>query len=336
MLVGGVGKRRLKDRCKTFDFANIYSVGWLDKFVVPRGPMVGLRLFGGAGGLVILRTTICRLSMFLFLAACTQQPPPPAVLAPEPLATTSRITILPLKFENPTVMPKPVAGSGAGAAAGASQGASIAGGVATTPAQGGKGSYMEEQALTAAAGLVLLPITALVGAVIGALSAHPEKEVLAAGKAITAAYIGEPPSERIRDKLIRHAHIHSICGLTGADTVNGEPTVTELAALGTETVLIIDVTHFGITMVGSIDPDIVPYIGVETRYLDSVSGRLVSRSRFYHFGKALNYFEAAASEAEILKTEINQGYQEITNKIERELFGSGSSKLLDTLPIERC
>lgn len=274
-----------------------------------------------------------RLSAVFLVAACTQQPPPPAVLTPDPLARSSEIALLPLEFDNPTFMPKPVAGSGAGAAEGAGQGAAISGAIAANPPQGGQ---IQDQVVIMAVGVILLPISTLFGTIAGALSAHPEEDVRAAHKMITAAYASERPSEQIRDRLIKRARSRAVCGLLAADPISHEPSVIELNALGTETALLIEVTYFGIGMRGSIDPDIIPYIGVEIRYLEAESGRLISRSGFHHVGDALDYFDAAAEGATLLKSEIARGYEGISDRIEQELLGNKHATGLDMLPIKRC
>ncbi len=51
---------------------------------------------------------------------CTQSGPPPSALSTEPMTASEKVAVLPVVFfDQPTLIPRPVAGAGAGARTGA-------------------------------------------------------------------------------------------------------------------------------------------------------------------------------------------------------------------------
>lgn len=199
---------------------------------------------------------------------------------------------------------EPIKGSGAGALMGAG-GAAGAWGVGTAGAL--------SNPYTAIVFVALLPVVAVTGAITGGIMAHPEKEVIEATTAIKEVLTAAKPAKGIQEAIEK-----SLIDLNGGrvkvhalseSEINMPPA--QLAGLGIDAVLDIEISHLDLIVFGDFDPDASLTMAIRSNIIVTDTGTVSASSSYTYLGKRHDYFELAEDDAYLLRESINQSYKEI-------------------------
>ncbi len=257
-------------------------------------------------------------ALLVGFSACSQVAYPPP--SEELRARLGAIMVVPLTWQGAVAPDTPTKRRGAGALSGAGQGA--AGSLST-----GASFCQFNDPFFCAFGLVLgiavAPVAALVGAGVGASRAHSEAEVVAAEASLRhtldEAALPEILAARVGAAAARHADlVLAAPRLTDHDL--RAPDFADWAELGADTVLELEVTHFGLASAGHIDPELTLTVSVRVRLLDAADGRLLYMRAWAYRGHPHNYFDMAADEAGRLRAELQRGIDQLTDGIVLDLF----------------
>ena len=245
----------------------------------------------------------------LAVGGCAGVPPPP-LPSEELRREIGTLGVVALPSKGTTDPETPTRGAGEGAAAGAKQGAlgSLSLCVPSSPSP-------EVMALMCATGIAGSPIAAIVGAGVGAARARTPAEVEAAQASLVAVLAAARPDIELRDRVVRYArNLGVVKALT--DTAGSAAE----GRAGVDTVLELHPTLLGVVTEGEISPSLKVTLSVRGILIGGAEGRgLYVRSWVYR-GEGSGYFDLGADGGVRLKTELEQAYEHLAEKIVHDLF----------------
>jgi len=223
---------------------------------------------------------------------------------------------------------QPVSGAGAGALLGAGQGAAAglpiaAGGCGTANAFGCAVGI----ALGAAVAIVAAPI----GAVVGAVNAHSDGDVRIADANLHAAFAESESTvtARLRDRIVSEAASLSAYKVVAYSPAPGFPKAPVAPRVDSQ--LEISVTALSLPVAGRINPDAKLLIAAQASF-NRADGTLLYRRVWVYQGASRNYFQAAADNAQLLRSDIETGVGVLAAKIVNDMFVSSSPEVKATWP----
>lgn len=246
----------------------------------------------------------CTVLAIVLLAGCATQkirlePAEPVVraqVAPptqELRAGLGRIAVVavrPSTGPNASGLPGVSTGAGAGAAIGA-----------ITPV-----------AISDGYGIVLMPLGALVGAIVGAATSHSEAEISQAQRSIAAALTETDVTGRIRADMVATAP-HGAT-LEAVDTAM--PT-------GFDQVLEVEVRSIGFTSSSgdfSYDPDVTTWVIARTRVRRTTDDACLYERLWLYRSPEQAYFTLAAANAQVMRTELQTAAVRLAARMADDLF----------------
>ncbi len=246
----------------------------------------------------------------LAVGGCAGVPPPP-LPSEELRREIGTLGVVALPSKGTTDPETPTRGAGEGAAAGAKIGALGSISICRTVIFDTSGL----SALLCAAGIAVAPLAAAVGAGVGAVRARTPAEVEAAQASLVAVLESARPDIELRDRVARYArHLVVVKALT--DTAGSAAE----GRAGVDTVLELHPTLLGVITEGEISPSLKVTLGVRGILISGADGRgLYVRSWVYR-GEGSGYFDLGAEGGVRLKTELEQAYEHLAEKIVHDLF----------------
>lgn len=247
--------------------------------------------------------------------AATQEFPPPSEDLRQQLG---RLALVSLDAEHNPSLDTPAKGSGAGALKGAEQGAVNSIGFGLAGCSGAPDPYVCGAGL--ALGLAMAPIAALVGAGIGAGRAHSAEEVEAADAALGAALARIDYRGELQDAVeaALGARAYSLPDPPAGDEESAD--YRPLAQESIDTVLELHASSFYVTDDGDIDPDVTLLMGARARLVGMADNGEVYKRVWVYRSAEHNYFDLAAEEARLLRTEISEGFAKLGERVVFDLF----------------
>jgi len=248
-------------------------------------------------------------------ASAPPQPPPSSELR----AQFGRMAVISAGRGTPPSIQSPVRGAGQGAAMGAGQGAlgMIVGGAGS----GSPGGLI--------IGVALAPVAAIVGGVIGAARAHPDKEVTAAQSALTKAF-GELDFEnRLRDKFVEITRRDTGVAVEALLESDHRASFRHLAP-ERQTVLQLD-ARLGFKVSGRIDPDITPMMLVRGRVLRTSDDSVLYQRLWCAKGAKSSYFDLAKNGAAALRSMVSRMGDTVAVQMVHDLFVARSTDTMSSL-----
>lgn len=251
--------------------------------------------------------------LVLCLASCaTERSPLGAFPAASKKSNQGVIAISVKPFELNTKFDEPVAGAGKGAVTGAGMAAGAWGtGIAGTTDPYATVLYV-----------ALLPVAVITGAITGAVAAHPEAEVVKAITAIKVALSEEKPTEEIQNAII-----NSLSSLSGSrlpirllSESEMKMSPDQLAGLGIDTLLLVEISHLDLVIYGKMDPDAALTIAIRASVTKADTMESTPPSSWTYSGKRHDFFELAKDDAHLLRESIKKSYKEIANVLVSDYF----------------
>jgi len=170
--------------------------------------------------------------------------------------------------------------------------------------------------------VALLPVAIVTGAITGAVMAHPEDEVIEATTAIKGALADARPAIGIQEAIVKDC-----ADLKGRQVkvrplseseINMSPA--QLAGLGIDAVLDIEISHLDLIVFGDLNPDASLTMAIRSSILVTDMGTVSASSSYSYMGKRHNYFELAEGDAYLLRESIKQSYKEIAGLLVTDSF----------------
>lgn len=171
--------------------------------------------------------------------------------------------------------------------------------------------------LTVAGGIVLAPVAGLAGAVAGASDAHSAEEVEAAQLQIRAALMELDPADYLLGRLVEVGATGYGLGLARQPHGRGYP---ELAAQQRAAVVEIEIVRFGLNAEGAVNPDIVLDLAARARVIGTLDEEELYRRTWRYLGPRRNYFSAADRNAAVLRDDIREGFDRLSDRMLYDLF----------------
>ena len=253
-------------------------------------------------------------SVLIFvLASCATERGPSGEFQVRPAVGEHSVVAIRVKpYTSNINIDDPVAGAGKGALTGAGAAAGAWG----VELAGASDPY------EAIVYVALLPVVVVTGAITGAITAHPETEVIKATTAIKAALSDTKPAEGIQDALVKS--LTSLYGdrvrtqfLSGYE-MNMSPD--QLAALGIDTVLDLEISHLDLVVSGKLDPDAALTMTIRASVIVTDTKAATPPSSWTYLGKRHDYFDLAEDDAHLLRESIKNTYKEIANVLVTDYF----------------
>lgn len=223
---------------------------------------------------------------------------------------------------------KPVSGAGGGALMGFGEGAlgSLAAGMSSCV--GGPASCGLGLVLGAAAAIVAAPI----GAIVGAAKAHSNQEVQAADSYLRAALADIKPGEELSKRIAAATKLTTSHDMIAVPSTDGNENLSDLSAKGFGSVAETTITEFQLLSAGKIDPDVTLVIAAQVLLRRVPGGSDLYRRKWANIGVSHNYFDMAANDAALLRSEIQSGLDKLGDRIVTDLFTSNTPELKETSP----
>ncbi|MEJ2122811.1 MAG: hypothetical protein P8Z76_19340 [Alphaproteobacteria bacterium] len=248
-------------------------------------------------------------------ASAPPQPPPSAELRAQfgPMAVVSAGRSAPPSIQTP------VRGAGQGAAMGAGQGAlgMIVGGAGS----GSPGGLI--------IGVALAPVAAIVGGVIGAARAHPDKEVTAAQSAMTKALRELDFENRLRDKFVEITRRDTGVAVEALSESDHRASFRHLAQ-ERQTVLQLD-ARLGFKVAGRIEPDVTPMMIVRGRVIRTSDDTMLYQRLWCAKGAKSSYFDLAKNDAAALRSMVSSMGDTVAVHMVHDLFIARSTDSMSSL-----
>jgi hypothetical protein len=267
----------------------------------------------------IRRTVIALIGAFaLVVQGCASAPPQPPPSA-ELRAQFGQMAVISAGRSAPPSIQTPVRGAGQGAAIGAGQGAlgMIVGGARTGDPAG------------LVLGVALAPVAAIVGGVIGAARARPDKEVTAAQSAMTKALRELDFENRLRDKFVEITRRDTGVAVEVLSESDHRASVRHLAP-ERQTVLQLD-ARLGFKVAGRIDPDITPIVIVRGRVIRTSDDSMLYQRLWCAKGAKSSYFDLAKNDAAALRALVSRMGDSVAVQMVHDLFVARSTDTMSSL-----
>lgn len=223
-----------------------------------------------------------------------------------------------------TTLRIPSRGPAAGAARGAGRGALVTVRTGFQAAAGTAGSG-EAGALVAllavAAGIALMPVGAVVGAIHGAAVAQPAAHVDAAEAVVRRVLATPGIHERLRDGVAETARSRIARPRVVVPVVLGEAAgYTSLANEGIDTVLEVSVSHLAVSGEWKVDPPLEVRLTVQARLVRVSDGAVLHTFAPTSWSRRRSFVEWAWHDAEPLRQEVDRGLGALAEAVVEELF----------------
>jgi len=261
----------------------------------------------------LLKALLCH-TYALAASGCVQGPVPDTVKYGAPTGF-STLTLVAASAPQPSLARAPVSGASAGAGVGA--------------AQVGVGSLIVgDTSGHFGGGLLLMPLAAGIGAIVGAARARSEADVRKAQDIVGAQYAGDDPARAVVASLIEDARRQGICGV-GDDSGAADGDVTEATAA-------IHVMRYGIFRSGAIDPDIRPFLAGEIIVRTGASPPTERRSSFFIIGEQVPFFQVLEDDGARLRAAREKIRIELGRQVAVASFGGPLSNSRAGVALEKC
>ncbi len=256
----------------------------------------------------------------IFTQGCATKPPPlppPSEALRASLGTVGVVSVVPAPEGklNPTSP-----GIGGGAALGG------VGVLAAGAAGGGQVGGPAGLVVGAALGVVLLPVGAVAGAIIGAAENIPESTAKEIETMLRQVVAEHEPQADLRRLIMARAAAETTektidLGTGGVIDPTVMPDYAPLAAKGVQTVLEVGVLAIGLTGKGGSDPDLVLSIDARARLIQVAGNRVLWSDEQMRFVTASHkYSEWRATEAAQLKSDFEGGLEVLARQINDKVF----------------
>ncbi len=167
-----------------------------------------------------------------------------------------------------------------------------------------------------------MPVAAVIGAIVGAGARHSEEEVTDATAALKKALAEAAPDVGLRNAIVDRVVAASggryrIRALSAQETRLADE---DLAGLGIDTILQLEVSRIDLAVFGRIDPDAAIALTVRAGLHATTGGLAHTPASWTYIGDRHNYFKLAADNAGLLRDLMNRSYEEISAFIVADLF----------------
>jgi hypothetical protein len=166
-----------------------------------------------------------------------------------------------------------------------------------------------------AVGTVLAPISALVGAGVGAAKAHSEAEIAAAEVSIKNALEGWEPARMLRLRLVERGSNSTNRRIVDCGTTTSAADCLARSPDDTTVLLTVEMGQPGFAIQGSIEPQVGLFLTARVRLLRVSDGREVFCRSWLFRGVAEPYFELAANEADRLRSAFETANEALATTI---------------------
>ena len=250
--------------------------------------------------------------VFCFASCATERSPLGTFPAVSNKSNQSVVAISVKPFALNTNIDEPVSGVGKGALTGAGMAAGAWGtGLAGTADPYATVLYV-----------AILPVAVITGAITGAVAAHPETEVIEAITTVKTALSEEKPTEEIQREIVNS--LSSLSGsrvrtrLLSESEMNMSPD--QLADVGIDTLLLVEISHLDLMIYGKIDPDAALTMTIRASVTMTDTMESTPPSSWTYAGKRHDFFELAKDDAYLLRETIKKSYKEIANVLVSDYF----------------
>ena len=174
-------------------------------------------------------------------------------------------------------------------------------------------------------GIMLVPVAAPIGYVVGRSKAESAEKVDKTEAALTNVLTDLRIQETMRDHFLRVAreqtrHPFVVFEEQGPTTPDEELSYASLAGKGIDTVLEISVLNFGLRGPWSINPPLTFFMTLRTRLIRTVDGEVVYVATQRHKGKKLKFVNWATNDAQPLREDFDRCYKNLPEGIVNKLF----------------
>jgi hypothetical protein len=263
---------------------------------------------------------ICRLVPFALaaiLAACAAKQPQVTLEPPVALRSQfDRIELAVLEAPPPAVGANVIEGRGSGALHGAATGAGAGLGISADMVQGSGGEPIV-LAMAILASLVVIPVFALGGAVVGGVSAHSGEEVETARVTIESAVEALDFGELMRARLAATELPQPGPRLVEVPPEGGSE---EPAAAARLEITLSEIGFRAASGGKQNDPDLWFHAVAQARLRATENGDCLFGGRWAYQGQKQAYFALAANDAALLRQEFTVAAQSLADAISQDLF----------------
>jgi hypothetical protein len=167
-----------------------------------------------------------------------------------------------------------------------------------------------------------IPVSVVVGTIVGITLSHSEEEVTIATVALKKTLAEAAPNDLVTQAVTTFISEledgkYEARSLSGAEA--GLSSV-DLAKQGIDAVIDLEVTRIDLAVFGELDPDAAITLNVRGRFRDSTDDRALPNLSWFYVGERHDYFDLAADDARLLRSEIEQGYEKISRLIVSDLL----------------
>ena len=185
-----------------------------------------------------------------------------------------------------------------------------------------------------AVGAVIAPISALVGAGVGATKAHPEAEIAAAEASIEQALEAWEPSRMLRQRLVERGGTSTYRRIMDCGTTASAADCLARAPDDTIMLLTVEMGQPGFAVQGSIEPQVGLLLTARVRLLRVADGREVFCRSWLFRGVAEPYFDLAANEAHRLRSAFETANEALAARIVDVVMLGGTAEVQLQTPQE--
>jgi hypothetical protein len=178
-----------------------------------------------------------------------------------------------------------------------------------------------------AAGVVIAPVAALVGAGVGAGVAHPDAAIAAAQKDMAAALDAARPADAIRTSVIVLAdqrarrRLYDCGGLATTDACQQQSPESIAVVLS----MTVSAPYFEVE--GAITPDLRLLLSADAEVVGTSDAGAVYRRGWIYRGRQYSYFELAADDAAVFRAELKRATDALASKVVDDLLIGGREEV---------
>ena len=252
----------------------------------------------------------------LLLSACSASGPPPELrFSGAQLPQSSSVGIRALQSDRPPEFNIPLSRAEA-AGYGASEGF-----------QGAALGCNATDAVGAIFCIGILPIGMVAGAIVRGAQARSEKEVVEATAALKAALGGARADVGVSKALLEHLSPAVFRDVRLLKDDEGPLSMDEIAELGLDAVIEIELSRLDLVVFGKIDPDAAIILTSKVRVKRTTNGDAGPPYSVTFLGRRHNYFALAANDAALLRRRLAVAYDELAGFIVADVFsGQGGDE----------
>jgi hypothetical protein len=215
-----------------------------------------------------------------------------------------------------------VAGAKAGAAAAFQPAATAVGGAGQMP-----GAAFLMTIPLAAAGVVLAPVTAIIGAGAGAASAHSEEEIAAAKKSMTGALDGAKQADALGARVVALAQEQAGRRVYGCGALSSLEACERHSPDLVTVVISIATSPPYFEVEGSVTPDVRLLLSADAEVVRASDGATLYRRSWAYRGRQHGYFDLAADDAKLFRAELARATDSLAAKVVDDLLIGGREEV---------